>query len=269
MLAADFHTHSSFSEDSKAPMRDMCRAALEKGLTAICFTEHIDIGVYPAFFTIRDPEGYVRSVQAAREEFPELEIGLGVEVGAMPDSHAQEKELLDRLPLDYLLLSCHDAGGIDPYSLACYEGKSRAQVGLAYMESIYRGTLLYERFDGLAHIGYLYRYLARYGLYEPHERRYLADDAPDILDAILKRVIGAGAALELNMSEYAGGMTMPHPDILRRYVSLGGEAGIYGSDAHRPQDVGRHRREALEIMRSCGISYIASYRKRKQTLEKL
>ena len=40
--AIDFHLHSSFSGDSRAPMEDMIQSAIAKGLTHICFTEHID-----------------------------------------------------------------------------------------------------------------------------------------------------------------------------------------------------------------------------------
>ena len=38
----DHHMHSSFSGDSQAPMEDMIQSAVKKGLTHICFTEHID-----------------------------------------------------------------------------------------------------------------------------------------------------------------------------------------------------------------------------------
>lgn len=38
----DCHMHSSFSADSETPMEDMIQAAVDKGLTGICFTEHLD-----------------------------------------------------------------------------------------------------------------------------------------------------------------------------------------------------------------------------------
>ncbi len=38
----DFHTHSSFSADSQAPMEDMVKAAMRKGVTHMSLTEHVD-----------------------------------------------------------------------------------------------------------------------------------------------------------------------------------------------------------------------------------
>ena len=38
----DCHMHSSFSADSDTSMEDMIREAICRGLTGICFTEHLD-----------------------------------------------------------------------------------------------------------------------------------------------------------------------------------------------------------------------------------
>ena len=38
----DYHMHSNFSEDCKTPMEDMIKAAIDKRLAEICFTEHLD-----------------------------------------------------------------------------------------------------------------------------------------------------------------------------------------------------------------------------------
>ena len=40
----DFHVHSSFSADSEEPLELMILAGLNKHLTDLCFTEHIDFG---------------------------------------------------------------------------------------------------------------------------------------------------------------------------------------------------------------------------------
>ena len=40
-ILADYHMHSSFSGDSRAPMQDMAARAIALGYQEICFTEHI------------------------------------------------------------------------------------------------------------------------------------------------------------------------------------------------------------------------------------
>lgn len=268
-MLVDFHVHSRHSEDCHQTVATMCEAAARMGVEQLCFTDHIDIGVYPGGFTIREPEKLVEEVLEARAAFPQMEILLGAEVGAMPKTHGQEVALLNRLPLDFLLLSCHDAGGIDPYDLSCYEGRTREQAVEAYFRSILTAVTLYERFSSLAHIGYIYRYISKYGLYGEDARRYLKSDAPDILDAVLLRVIEAGASLEINMSEYERGVTMPHADILRRYAELGGRSATYGSDAHFPQHIARFFPQACELLKSVGISFLATYRQLSPTYHKL
>lgn len=55
MLHADYHIHS-VSPDAKAPMEQMCEAALLKGLTEIAVTDHYEFyahGVHRPSFTRR------------------------------------------------------------------------------------------------------------------------------------------------------------------------------------------------------------------------
>jgi histidinol-phosphatase (PHP family) len=42
MIPTDYHMHSTFSHDGHGTLDEMCRAALARGLSEICLTEHID-----------------------------------------------------------------------------------------------------------------------------------------------------------------------------------------------------------------------------------
>ncbi len=46
-MNTDFHIHSSFSSDSEASMESMIEAGIRLGLTAMCFTEHLDYDYVP------------------------------------------------------------------------------------------------------------------------------------------------------------------------------------------------------------------------------
>ena len=46
MIKADFHTHCNFSTDSDATPEAMVWGAIEKGLTHLCLTDHMDLD-YP------------------------------------------------------------------------------------------------------------------------------------------------------------------------------------------------------------------------------
>src|ERR1700759_3543574 len=77
-------------------MRESCRKAVELGLPAIAFTEHVDFkrwgagdgrpGVevprtHRAGSEPLDVEGYLASIEGCREEFPEVRVVAGMEAG--------------------------------------------------------------------------------------------------------------------------------------------------------------------------------------------
>ena len=94
-----------------------------------------------------------------------------------------------------------------------------------------------------------------------------ANTPPDVVDAILKKLAQDGKALEINTSglKNGGSAPIPGPDIVRRFIELGGEFVMLGSDAHYAEYVGyefdRARRMALE----CGAKYTLSFEQRHGT----
>ena len=43
MYLADYHTHSEYSFDGKETIRDMCQAAMNRGISELAITDHMDI----------------------------------------------------------------------------------------------------------------------------------------------------------------------------------------------------------------------------------
>ena len=90
-ILADYHMHSSFSGDSRAPMQDMAARAIALGYQEICFTEHMDLH-YPASkecpedMFLLNTDSYLYDLLRAREKFGEqINIKFGVELGLQPD----------------------------------------------------------------------------------------------------------------------------------------------------------------------------------------
>lgn len=42
MITCDAHMHTRFSEDSDASVHSMLDAAIERGMEAVCITDHLD-----------------------------------------------------------------------------------------------------------------------------------------------------------------------------------------------------------------------------------
>lgn len=78
----DFHVHSSFSPDSSMSRENAVKAALQQGITHLCFTEHMDLGHHlDSFNRVPDFGGMHTSVCSLREQFPDIHIYHGLEAG--------------------------------------------------------------------------------------------------------------------------------------------------------------------------------------------
>ena len=127
-LTGDGHVHSEWSFDvglgdphsnAAGRMDSMCRRAVQIGLPALAFTEHLDItswAIEPEDLPDRlrplvgengvltppllDADGYLDSLERCRREFPELRILTGVEFGQPHLDEASARQVIDLDSLD-------------------------------------------------------------------------------------------------------------------------------------------------------------------------
>lgn len=45
-MFADYHVHTEFSDDSVYPMEQVVRDVIAMKMDEICFTEHVDFGIF-------------------------------------------------------------------------------------------------------------------------------------------------------------------------------------------------------------------------------
>jgi histidinol-phosphatase (PHP family) len=81
----------------------------------------------------------------------------------------------------------------------------------------------------------------------------------------MKYIIQKDIALEVNASGlYAACKTEnPHPELLKRYLELGGELVTIGSDAHIPERVGGKFAVLESHLKEAGLRRYVTYKKRK------
>ncbi len=261
-MLSDYHIHSDCSGDGKSPMRAQIAESLKKGVKKLCFTEHVDIGVLDGLFDT-DLALYARVFEDARRAYPDLPLFMGLELGFVPE---QILDLLGRcaaLPLDFHLLSVHLVNGIDPYDQELFfKDKTRDQAAAEYLQTVLASVRDFPDYDAVAHIGYVFKFT---GDRFPPLRH---EDAPDVLDEILKIIIQKGKALELNTSRWKG-EGMPGWDLFDRYRELGGELVTLGSDSHHVSTVAKGFPEAVEALKAKGFRYLATYEQRRLVPEAL
>lgn len=266
MILADCHMHTNFSTDSQADPEDMIRAAIAKGLRAVCITDHEDKDYpNPGEFRIDFPR-YVREIGALKEKYQDrIEVRMGVEIGLQPHLGDYYRQLVGKYPFDFVIGSVHVVGSVDPYYPEFYEGRSDAQAYRQTMEETITNIKKIQDFDTLGHLDYVVRYGRNKA--EEYSYRRFADE----IDEILRYLIEQGKGLELNTAGLKYGLPFahPHPDVLRRYRELGGEILTVGADGHRPEHVAYDFAKAAEILTECGFRYYTEFVERKPIFQKI
>jgi histidinol-phosphatase (PHP family) len=266
MLPADSHVHSEWSWD--APSGDMertCARAVEIGLPAVAFTEHLDHTVWriakdgpyasehltsiadaegiltpPAF----DVVGYLEAIERCRERFPELRVLSGLEMGE-PHQHAQAcARILAAGRFDRVLGSLHTLPDQDEYAepWGLYPHRDPYEIMREYLAAVATMVAASDLFAVLAHIDYPVRSwpVERAGPFDPA-------DFEDEFRHALRVLAASGRALEINTR-------VPlHATILRWWHEEGGDAVTFGSDAHLAAYVGHAFTDAARMAEAHGF----------------
>lgn len=270
-LKADYHMHSSYSEDSSTPMEELIKASVSKGLKKICITEHNDFG-YPV--TEQFPEGswicnvdaYLYDLVKYKEMYDkDIEVNFGIELG-LQESVFRENALASKAhEFDFIIGSIHVVDGKDPYWPGYFDGKTDKQAVTEYLQTTLKNIRRFQNFDVLGHLDYIVRKLPG------GEVAYKVSDYSDIIDEILEFLIENEKGIELNTSALAKGFSNPNPhrDIIKRYKELGGEIITIGSDAHKVESVAANFDVAEQILVDNGFKYYTTFTNRIANYEKI
>jgi histidinol-phosphatase (PHP family) len=273
MIPHDYHLHSLFSCDCKAPMAEMCRAAAAKGIPEIGFTEHFDH--HPGdecrgYFRL---DAWAAELERCRAEFAgALTIRAGIEIGEPHIYHVEARAMLACYPFDYVLGSLHWVGDEVIFDENYFRSRPPRQAFRLFFEELERMTRG-GGFDVLSHFDVPLRTaFAVYGAYTPR-------DYEDDIRPVLRNCIEHGLALDINTAmlrrkgaaetRHAASLLTPGVEILRWYVEMGGERVTLGSDAHRPEQLGQHLNIALDAAREAGLKYVTQFEKREARMVRI
>ena len=272
----DNHSHTQYSGDIPKgrgnSVRELCLAAIEKGLKGIAITDHFDIdGIYDGYFPPLDHDAVERDINDAREEFKgRLVILQGIELGQATHMPKESDLQLASRPYDIVLGSVHAVRGIIDFAdtdIKSMQKNEYIRLWEQYIEEML-DTIEWGNFDVLTHITYPKRYYLGNGI----------TDFPDIkgrgreyFEPILKAVIDKGITLECNTSglRQAMGECLPNEDLLRFYYELGGRDISIGSDAHKAIDIGANFKDACEMLTNIGFEKLARFEARKKDFYKI
>jgi histidinol-phosphatase (PHP family) len=247
----DCHLHSTISPDAQSPILEMCRSAVRKGVSTVCFTEHFDLNPSDSKHGYYRHDAYLAEIGRARKIMKgRVEILLGIEFSE-PHHYPKEFERMMKKRFDFVLGSMHSIGDTWAGAGDILRKYSAEEIfRMHYAETL--KMVQFGGFDALAHMDFPRRFIPDYR--EPAE----------LIDPILSTLIRSGISLELNSSPLrkGKGFSLPSRTILRRYKELGGKYVTLGSDAHRSDEIGSGFEHLADHITSFQFEPVV-YRKRK------
>lgn len=263
MYLADCHTHSHCSHDAQFSMAEMAKGAIDAGFQEICITDHVDLRCWKDYVPREryDWSPHVKSYREAVERWGDrVTIRLGAELGEAVTDFAKAERYLADMPeeTDFVICSLHLMG--EQYGRRDLYHITRED--LAHYDDIvttYLGELLqharWGKFDVMGHLTLPLRYITENFGIQASFQGY-----EDQVREILRTLIAGGRGIECNVNR--GGLPLPDREFLTMYRELGGEIITLGSDAHRPEHVGKGIREGQELLKSCGFTRFCTFEKR-------
>ena len=252
-LKIDLHNHTSRCNHAEGTIDDYIKKAIAEGIDIFGFSDHAPMDFDPRYrMGFEEMRAYEDDVKRAKREYEkEIDIRLAYEVDYLP-GHIDERVL--SADVDYLIGSVHfiDRWGFDnPEFIGKYEGADIDAIWQDYFDLV-ENMAKCGKFDIVGHLDLIkvFKYIPKTDV------RLIAQKA---MDAIKR----ADMAIEINAAGYRKPIGEPYPS--RELLQMAFERDIpitFGSDAHKPEQVGYKKDEIAAFARSVGYSEAVHYIKR-------
>jgi len=255
MTVCDLHVHTKHSCDSRAELEAYCARAVDAGVRALCFTDHVDNNPNDDGLGFYNPDAFFSDFLHVKEKYRErLTLLCGIEF-AEPHLYRNELAALSKLPYDFILGSVH-FWYRDMFVSNMVKAGVPAEACYAYYWNAVLATVKAGGFDSLAHIDFPKRYYKRLII------------NPDKLYEICNAMVQNQICMEINTSSLRKDLAEPMPgrDILSIYKSCGGKYVTIGSDAHHPDDLAAGNAQAKELIDYFGFEEVIFIQRKAREL---
>ena len=264
-LPADYHMHTPLCRHAEGEPVAYAAQAVAVGLTEIGFSDHSPMARddFDEWRMNRDRlEEYVEMVTKARVDFPQLTVKLALEVDYLPGHEDWIRELAAMHPWDYFIGSVHyvsDDWEVDhPDKLSEWRRRDTMQVWGVYFDRL-TAAAASGLFDIIGHADLVKKFCF-----------YPDRDCTPLFDRFLRTAAASGTAIELNTAGLRKDCREIYPS--RHLLRTAYERGVritFGSDAHKPGEVGMDFGTAINLARSVGYTHWNRYTARRATYVRL
>ncbi len=263
-MPADTHIHTPLCKHATGEPDAYVRSAVEKGLPAICFTDHCPVpdGYDPKHRMAMDEFDIYRQKVSAAAKNVSIPVRFGVEADYYPGCESFLASWLPAQKLDLVIGAIHyirDWGFDDPATRSLWRSVSVADTWREYFQLVGR----------LADSG-LYDVVGHIDLPKKFGYRPDVNAIEEMASPALDRVSKAGMAVEINTSGLRKPVGEIYPsEALLRLARARGIPICFGSDAHHPDLVGADFDQAVLLARTAGYTHYAEFAKREKHLTPL
>lgn len=278
MMFQDWHTHNELCHHARFSMEYYVKRAIDKGLNLIGLSDHFpyeclegieDIPYEEYAMKLGDLEFYTSTAQRLKVHYQnKIEIKLAFELDFIKPQVNAHKTYLEKYTndLDYILGSVHillrngkmfafdDNRFLKNYTL--YDSINNLYID--YYDNLRDMISSPEfSFDIVSHIDLPKKYNKR-----PEDPELIADHIDRTLELIKKENL----TIEINTSGWRKEVKEQYPSkkIIKKMFELDIPI-LLGSDAHHPDEVGYHFKEAIKIVQDIGYNQLAYFNKRQRS----
>ncbi len=219
----DYHMHSILS-DGKNSYEEMILSGIEKGLDEIGFSDHVCLK--PVSWTISPVDIPVMSEQILELKVKyrdQIKVKYGIEIDYFPGKEDEIQNLINSLPLDYVIGSVHFIGDWNFDTDKSLYGKwSNDELYQMYYE-IVQMSVSSKLFDIIGHLDIIKKF-----------RVYPESDQSKLIDQTLELIKKNNVVVELNTggADRPCAEFTPSPEIIHRCAYFNIPLTI-SSDAHQ------------------------------------
>lgn len=255
----DYHMHSILS-DGKNSYEEMVRMAISKGLDEIGFSDHVCIKPVNWAIRMEDIPVMTRQILDLKSEYKDqIQIRYGIEVDYFPGYEDELKDVIDSIPVDYVIGSIHF---IDDWNFdtdqSLYGKWSNDELYEMYF-SLVKQAAQSGLFDIIGHIDIIKKF-----------RVYPETNQDKLLEDTIKTIKANNLVVELN----TGGMDRPcaeftpSPRLLEMCYNHHVPVTL-SSDSHRCEHIARHYENAVKLLTHIGYTEIVGFNKRIRRMIRL
>ncbi len=255
----DYHIHTPLCGHAGGEFEEYVLSAREAGLPEMGFADHLPL------FHIDDPTlcmshedlpVYIEKVQRLQQKHDDYPVRLGIEADYIRAHLDDVAEVLARYQFDYIYGSVHFVGGWGFDQSRFKFEFERRDINDVYRE--YFGLVMEAAGTGLFDIMTHLDVVKKYG-HRPSQ------DLSGLYEQVGETLARSGVAIELNSS----GLTKPVAEIypgleLLKVMRRHGVPITFGSDSHKPTQVGRHFDRLLQLARDAGYTDYVRFAGRKR-----